>query len=66
MKVKPNKELIKVLADHQGIYESLLELFNSGESALSWLKKPSKPLCNSRPIDWFIKYTPRKSYRYHL
>jgi uncharacterized protein (DUF2384 family) len=51
MKVKPNKELIKVLADHQGIYESLLELFNSGESALSWLKKPSKPLCNSRPID---------------
>jgi len=46
-----NTELQKVLERHQNIYESLTELFNSEESALSWLNKPSKPLCNEKPID---------------
>lgn len=46
-----NKELAKVLSNHPDIYESLMKLFNSEESALSWLRTPSKPLCNANPID---------------
>jgi uncharacterized protein (DUF2384 family) len=51
MKNKENQELVKVLSNHPDIYESLIKLFNSEESALSWLRKPSKPLCNAKPID---------------
>ena len=47
-----NEELMTVLAKHQDIYKSLLELFNNHEeSCLDWLNKPSKPLCNVKPID---------------
>jgi uncharacterized protein (DUF2384 family) len=46
-----NKELMNVLTKHQDIYKSLMELFNKHEeSCLSWLNKPSKPLCNIKPI----------------
>jgi uncharacterized protein (DUF2384 family) len=51
MKIIKSEELIKVLANHQDIYDSLMKLFNSEKSALSWLKKPSKSLCNAKPID---------------
>lgn len=51
MKIIKNEELTKVLANHQDIYESLMILFKSEKSALSWLRKPSKPLCNKKPID---------------
>ena len=47
-----NEELITVLAKHHGVYKSLMELFSNNEkSCLRWLNKPSKPLCNIKPID---------------
>jgi uncharacterized protein (DUF2384 family) len=46
-----NSELKVVLVNNQEIYKSLMKLFNSEESALCWLKKPCKPLCNEKPID---------------
>jgi uncharacterized protein (DUF2384 family) len=49
--MKQQKELNKVLEKHPDIYKSLMELFNSEESALSWLGKPCKPLCDVKPID---------------
>lgn len=51
MKINKNTELVTVLSNHLDIYESLTKLFNSEESALNWLRKPSKPLCNAKPID---------------
>lgn len=51
MKIIKSEELIKVLANHQDIYENLMKLFNSEKSALIWLRKPSKPLCYAKPID---------------
>lgn len=51
MKVAKNKELARMLSSYPDIYESLTKLFNSEESVLSWLRKPSKPLCNVKPVD---------------
>ena len=54
-----NNELAKVLSNHPDIYESLIKLFNSEELGLSWLRTPSKPLCNAKPID-LLNSEPRK------